>query len=138
MQDKSKTEDMIGLMRDGYGLPIESFRDHILDVLFRVDHIGGAHAIGKACEAVCIIIKSCAGVSSAIRVISEASGTYGEVSKYKLSELVEVNFKYMESEESGAGFHFSVYQKKTGNEKVDIVINEVLLNMTGSQKAVKI
>jgi hypothetical protein len=139
MQDnKSKADDMIELMRSGYGLPIDSFRDHILDVLFRVDHAGGKHAIKKASEAIVIIVEWCASLTSMIRVVSEASGTYEEVIKYKTSELVEVSFRYMESESSGAGFHFSALAKTTGNKAVDDTIRSVLSMVTGNLETVEL
>jgi hypothetical protein len=138
MQDKSKADDMIELMRSGYGLPIDSFKDHILDVLFRVDHLGEEYGIEKACEAVCIIVKWCSELSSVIRGISETKGTYEEVIKYKLSELVEVNFRYMESETSGAGFHFSAMAKSTGNKAVDETIKTVISMTTGNLETVKL
>lgn len=132
MQDNSKRDDMIALMREGYGLPIDSFRDHMLEILFRVDHPGGTQGIGKACEAIVIIIKWCASLTSIIRTVAEASGTYGEVIKYKVSDIVEINFKYMESDSIGAGFHFTALAKKTGNKEVDDTITTVLEMTSGN------
>lgn len=138
MKDNSKRDDMINLMREGYGLTIDSFKDHVLEILFRVDHPGGTQGIGKACEAVITITKWCASLTSIIRTVAEARGTYSEVIKYKVSDIVEINFKYMESESSGAGFHFSAEAKATGNKDVDDTIETVLSMTTGDLKAKEI
>lgn len=138
MKDNSKRDDMINLMREGYGLEIDSFKDHILDILLRVDHPGGTIAIGKSCEAIVTIIKWVSRLTSVIRTVSEASGTLDQIKQYKTSDFVEITFKYMESESSGAGFHFMAVAKKTGNSDVDHTIEVVLSMITGNLETIEL
>lgn len=132
----SKREDMIELMREGYGLDIDSYREFI-DVVLTVNRVGGADSIRDCAKGFATVITKTGNIIATIRELAEQEGLLEYFNDYKTSDYLQIEFKFMESEDL-AGFHFSLEHKETGNAIVDAVVSSVTNAYTGEFKINKL
>jgi hypothetical protein len=132
----SKREDMIGLMRDGYGLDIDSYKE-FTDVVLAVNRVGGAESIRDCAKGFATVITKIGNIIATIRELAEQEGLLDSFSEYKTSDYLQMEFKFMESEDL-AGFHFHLEHKETGNVIVDAVVSSVTKAYLGEFKINKL
>ena len=121
---KEKLDDMVGLMRDGYGLDIDSFRE-FFDKVVRIDHKGGADAILDCAKGFTEVTMKVAKVLYTIRQLADEENLLHVFDGYKASDLLRMDFKYMEADDL-AGFHFTLHQVHTDDLIVDTMVSCVL------------
>jgi hypothetical protein len=121
---KEKLDDMVGLMRDGYGLDIDSFRE-FFDKVVRIDHKGGADAILDCAKGFTEVTMKVAKVLYTIRQLADEENLLHVFDGYKASDLLRMDFKYMEADDL-AGFHFTLHQVHTDDLIVDTMVGCVL------------
>ena len=126
---KEKLDDMVGLMRDGYGLDIDSFREFFEKVV-RIDHKGGADAILDCAKGFTEVTMKVAKVLYTIRQLAEEEDLLHVFENVKTSDILRMDFKYMEANDL-AGFHFSLNQVHTNDAIVDTIVNCVLSAFLG-------
>ncbi len=121
---KEKLDDMVDLMRDGYGLDIDSFRE-FFDKVVRIDHKGGAEAMLDCAKGFTEVTMKVAKVLYTIRQLADEEGLLHMFDGYKASDLLRMDFKYMEADDL-AGFHFTLHQVHTDDLIVDTMVGCVL------------
>jgi hypothetical protein len=121
---KEKLNDMVDLMRDGYGLDIDSFRE-FFDKVVRIDHKGGADAILDCAKGFTEVTMKVAKVLYTIRQLADEENLLHVFDGYKASDLLRMDFKYMEADDL-AGFHFTLHQVHTDDLIVDTMVGCVL------------
>ena len=121
---KEKLDDMVDLMRDGYGLDIDSFRE-FFDKVVRIDHKGGADAILDCAKGFTEVTMKVAKVLYTIRQLADEENLLHVFDGYKASDLLRMDFKYMEADDL-AGFHFTLHQVHTDDLIVDTMVGCVL------------
>lgn len=121
---KEKLNDMVGLMRDGYGLDIDSFRE-FFDKVVRIDHKGGADAMLDCAKGFTEVTMKVAKVLYTIRQLADEENLLHVFDGYKASDLLRMDFKYMEADDL-AGFHFTLHQVHTDDLIVDTMVGCVL------------
>lgn len=121
---KEKLNDMVDLMRDGYGLDIDSFRE-FFDKVVRIDHKGGADAILDCAKGFTEVTMKVAKVLYTIRQLADEEDLLHVFDGYKASDLLRMDFKYMEADDL-AGFHFTLHQVHTDDLIVDTMVGCVL------------
>ena len=131
-----KLDDMIGLMRDGYGLDVDSFRE-FADIVLHVNRDGGAESIRDCAKGFAAVITKTGNIVATIRELAEQEGLLDYFNDYKVSDYLQIDFKFMETEDL-AGFHFCLEHKETGNAIVDAVVSSVTKAYTGEFKINKL
>jgi len=121
---KEKLDDMVDLMRDGYGLDIDSFRE-FFDKVVRIDHKGGAEAMLDCARGFTEVTMKVAKVLYTIRQLADEEDLLHVFDGYKASDLLRMDFKYMEADDL-AGFHFTLHQVHTDDLIVDTMVGCVL------------
>lgn len=121
---KEKLDDMVDLMRDGYGLDIDSFRE-FFDKVVRIDHKGGADAILDCAKGFTEVTMKVAKVLYTIRQLAQEEDLLHVFENVKASDILRMDFKYMEANDL-AGFHFSLNQVHTDDLIVDTIVGCVL------------
>lgn len=121
---KEKLDDMVDLMRDGYGLDIDSFRE-FFDKVVRIDHKGGAEAMLDCARGFTEVTMKVAKVLYTIRQLADEENLLHVFDGYKASDLLRMDFKYMEADDL-AGFHFTLHQVHTDDLIVDTMVGCVL------------
>ena len=121
---KEKLDDMVDLMRDGYGLDIDSFRE-FFDKVVRIDHKGGAEAMLDCARGFTEVTMKVAKVLYTIRQLADEEDLLHMFDGYKASDLLRMDFKYMEADDL-AGFHFTLHQVHTDDLIVDTMVGCVL------------
>ena len=121
---KEKLDDMVDLMRDGYGLDIDSFRE-FFDKVVRIDHKGGAEAMLDCAKGFTEVTMKVAKVLYTIRQLADEEDLLHMFDGYKASDLLRMDFKYMEADDL-AGFHFTLHQVHTDDLIVDTMVGCVL------------
>ena len=121
---KEKLDDMVDLMRDGYGLDIDSFRE-FFDKVVRIDHKGGAEAMLDCARGFTEVTMKVAKVLYTIRQLADEEDLLHVFDGYKASDLLRMDFKYMEADDL-AGFHFTLHQVHTDDLIVDTMVVCVL------------
>ena len=124
MEAKEKLDDMVGLMRDGYGLDIDSFRE-FFDKVVRIDHKGGADAMLDCAKGFTEVTMKVAKVMYTIRQLAEEEDLLHVFENVKASDILRMEFKYMEANDL-AGFHFTLHQVHTEDLIVDTMVGCVL------------
>ena len=132
----NKLDDMIELMRDGYGLDIDSFNE-FKNVVLSVDREGGADTIRDCAKAFATVITKTGNIIATIRELAEQEGLLDSFKDYMVSDYLRTEFKFMDSEDL-AGFHFHVEHKETGNVIVDAVVSSVTKAYLGEFKIDKL
>ena len=126
---KEKLNDMVDLMRDGYGLDIDSFRE-FFDKVVRIDHKGGADAILDCAKGFTEVTMKVAKVLYTIRQLANEEDLLHVFENVKTSDILRMDFKYMEANDL-AGFHFTLHQVDTEDLIVDTIVNCVLKAFLG-------
>ena len=121
---KEKLDDMVDLMRDGYGLDIDSFRE-FFDKVVRIDHKGGAEAMLDCARGFTEVTMKVAKVLYTIRQLADEEDLLHVFDGYKALDLLRMDFKYMEADDL-AGFHFTLHQVHTDDLIVDTMVGCVL------------
>jgi hypothetical protein len=132
----NKLDDMIELMRDGYGLDIDSFRA-FTDAVLSVNREGGAETIRDCAKAFATVITKTGNIIATMRELAEQEGLLDSFNGYKASDYLKIEFKFMDSEDL-AGFHFHVEPIATENLIVDAVVSSVTKAYLGEFKVNKI
>jgi hypothetical protein len=133
----NKVNDMMDMMSDGWGLDVDSFKNHYLDIIINVNREGGSDAILSGSKGFCAVAQKMAHIVSTIRMLADDEGLIEYFDGIKTTDILNVEFRYMESEET-AGFHFIATQKETGNAIVDKVVETVIDAVTGKMTTKKL
>jgi hypothetical protein len=136
MNQNEKVADMVCLMRDGYGLDIDSFRE-FFDRVVNIQHKGGASTILDCAKTFSEVTMKLANVIYTIRKLADEEDLLHMFDGIKTSDILRIEFKYMEADDL-ASFHFTLHQVHTEDIIVDTIVSCVLNAFLGEFKIKKI
>lgn len=123
-KQKEQISDMVSLMKEGYGKSVFTV-DDILDSGMNISHVGGVTAILKAAEGWVEIINTVSKLIATIRVVLNRVDPELDLSKWKTSDLLKVEIRYMEADQS-AGMRVEIKGVATGNEMIDAMVEAIV------------
>jgi hypothetical protein len=135
-KQEEEISDMVSLMKEGFGKSVFTMED-ILDTGMNVSHIGGTTAILKAAEGWIEIINTVSRLVATIRLVLERVHPDLDLSKWKTSDLISVEVRYMESD-SSAGMRVDINEVATGDSDVDMLVAAIVNGLrTGDSTTVR-
>ena len=123
-KQNEQISDMVSLMKEGYGKSVFTV-DDILDSGMNISHVGGVTAILKAAEGWVEIINTVSKLIATIRVVLNRVDPELDLSKWKTSDLLKVEIRYMEADQS-AGMRVEIKGVATGNEMIDAMVEAIV------------
>ena len=90
-----------------------------------ISHVGGVTAILKAAEGWVEIINTVSKLIATIRVVLNRVDPELDLSKWKTSDLLKVEIRYMEADQS-AGMRVEIKGVATGNEMIDAMVEAIV------------
>ena len=135
-KQKEQISDMVSLMKEGYGKSVFTV-DDILDSGMNISHVGGVTAILKAAEGWVEIINTVSKLIATIRVVLNRVDPELDLSKWKTSDLLKVEIRYMEADQS-AGMRVEIKEVATGDPAVDMIVAAIVNGLlTGENTTIR-
>ena len=131
-KQKEQISDMVSLMKEGYGKSVFTV-DDILDSGMNISHAGGVTAILKSAEGWVEIINTVSKLIATIRVVLNRVDPELDLSKWKTSDLLKVEIRYMEADQS-AGMRVEIAEVATGDQAVDMIVAAIVNGLRTGEK----